>query len=103
MAFVTIATGAITAATGLYKAIDGGVKAKAAKKEAEAAKAELDKQKNAFKNLDTSNPYLNLENTMEDLTVNQQAAEFQKQQQMQSQANLMQQMRGAAGSSGIAA
>ena len=103
MAFVTIATGAITAATGLYKAIDGGVKAKAAKKEAEAAKAELDKQKNAFKNLDTSNPYLNLENTMEDLTVNQQAAEFQKQQQMQSQANIMQQMRGAAGSSGIAA
>jgi len=105
MAFATVAiiSGAVTAAGGLYKAIDGGVKAKKAKKDAEDAKAELDKQKNNFKNLDTSNPYLNMENTMEDLTVNTQAAEFQKQQQMQSQANIMQQMRGAAGSSGIAA
>jgi hypothetical protein len=40
---------------------------------------------------------------MEDLTVNQQEAEFTKQQQMQTQANIMGQMRGAAGSSGIAA
>ena len=103
MAFVTVAVGAVSAASGLYKAIDGGVRARNAKREAEAAKAEVDKQKNAFENLDTSNPYLNMENVMEDLTVNQQAAEFQKQQQMQSQANIMQQMRGAAGGSGIAA
>jgi len=103
MAFITIATGVVSAATGLYKAIDGGVKAKIAKREAEAAKAELDKQKNKFENLDTSNPYLNMENVMEDLTVNQQASEFQKQQQMQSQANIMTQMRGSAGGSGIAA
>ena len=40
---------------------------------------------------------------MEDLTINQQQAEFEKQQAMQSQANIMGQMRGAAGSSGIAA
>jgi len=40
---------------------------------------------------------------MEDLTVNQQEAEFQKQQQQQNQANIMQGMRGAAGGSGIAA
>ena len=44
-----------------------------------------------------------MENTMEDLTINQQQAEFEKQQAMQSQANIMGQMRGAAGSSGIAA
>lgn len=40
---------------------------------------------------------------MEDLTVNQAEAEFTRQQQQQSQANIMQQMRGAAGGSGIAA
>ena len=40
---------------------------------------------------------------MEDLTVNTQAAEIQRDQQMATQANVMQQMRGAAGSSGIAA
>ena len=40
---------------------------------------------------------------MEDLTVNKQAAEFQKQQQMQQQANILDQMKGAAGGSGIAA
>tara|TARA_B110000858_G_C17808805_1_gene479628 strand:- start:1083 stop:1712 length:630 start_codon:yes stop_codon:yes gene_type:complete len=73
----------------------------AADKAKEAAK-QLAKDKEAFKNLDTSNPYLNMENTMEDLTVNQQEADFQKQQQQQSQANIMDSMRGAAGSSGVA-
>ena len=40
---------------------------------------------------------------MEDLTINRQTAEFERQQQEQQRANIMQQMRGAAGSSGIAA
>ena len=92
---------AVTAATA--KAVDGAVQANKARKQAEEAEAELDKQKNMFAQLDTSNPYLGMENTMEDLTVNQQAADFTKQQSMQSQANIMQQMRGAAGGSGIAA
>ena len=73
-----------------------------ARKKADDAAIQLAKDKEAFKNLDTSNPYLNMENTMEDLTVNQQEAEFQKQQQQQSQANIMDSMRGAAGSSGVA-
>jgi len=92
----------VAAAGGTAKAVDGGIKAKKAKLAAEKAQVELDKQKNAFAQLDTSNPYRNMENTMEDLTVNTQAAEFEKQQTMQQQANLMQGMRGAAGSSGIA-
>lgn len=40
---------------------------------------------------------------MEDLTVNQKEAQFMAQQSQQSQANILQQMRGAAGGSGIAA
>jgi len=85
------------------KMVQGSRQAKEAAKEAAIAKQELDKGKEMFRNIDTTNPYLNLENKFEDLTVNKQAAEFQQQQQMASQANIMQQMRGAAGGSGIAA
>ena len=91
------------AAVGAAKAVDGGIHANRAKKDAAKAQIELDKQKKAFEALDTSNPYLNMENTKEDLTVNTQEAEFAKQQSMQSQANIMQQFKGAAGGSGIAA
>ena len=43
-----------------------------------------------------------MQNVYEDMTVNQQEAEFTKQQQFQNQANILQQLRGAAGASGIA-
>lgn len=99
---MAVGTG-LEAIGGIVQAIDGGIRAKAAKEEADAARIEMERQKERFAQLDTSNPYLNLENTFEDLTVNQQAAEFTRQQSMQSQANIMQQMRGAAGASGIAA
>jgi len=100
---VAAVAGVVSAGVGVAKAIQGGVQAKKAKEDAKKAKIELEKNKSMFSNLDTSNPYQNLENTMEDLTVNKQAAEFQKEQSMQNQANIMQQMRGAAGGSGIAA
>ena len=105
MAFATVGliAGGLTAASGIVSAIGGGIKARKAKEEARKAKAELEKNKRRFENLDTSNPYMNMENVMEDLTVNQQEAEFMKQQQQQNQANILQQMRGAAGGSGIAA
>jgi hypothetical protein len=48
------------------------------------------------------NPFSNMENTFEDLTVNQQQAQFQAQQGNQQRANIMQGLKGAAGSSGIA-
>ena len=48
------------------------------------------------------NPYSGMENVFEDLTVNQEAARFQMEQGSQQRANIMQQMSGAAGSSGIA-
>lgn len=62
----------------------------------------LEKSRAAYFGQDTSNLYANLENTMEDLTVNQEAARFQMEQQAQGQANIMSNLRGAAGSSGIA-
>jgi hypothetical protein len=75
---------------------------KKAERKADRARKEMNRQKRAFSALDTSNPYLNMENTMEDLTVNQQAAQMQNQQFQQSQANVLGGMRGAAGGSGVA-
>ena len=82
--------------------------------EQNAAKEEMAKYKGQYENLDTSNLYAdarnqyagiqtNFENVYEDLTVNQQQAQFQAQQGAQQRANIMQNMRGAAGGSGIAA
>lgn len=102
-AIVGAVSAGIAAVGGVVKAVDGGIKAKRAKEEAARAKVDYEKNKKMFASLDTSNPYLNMENTMEDVTVNQQEAEFMKQQQMQQQANVMDTMRGAAGGSGIAA
>ena len=102
MAFAIVGA-VVGAGSAAYKIIDGVKKAKDAKAEAAEAKKEYERNKEMFAGLDTSNPYDNMENTMEDLTVNKQAAEFQKQQQMQQQANILDQMKGAAGGSGIAA
>jgi hypothetical protein len=103
MSFATLVIGAVSIGMGIYQQNQANIAAGEARDEAEAAQRELDRQKDAFRDLDTTNPYLNMENVMEDLTINQQQAEFMRTQQMESQANVMQQMRGAAGSSGIAA
>jgi len=70
--------------------------------EQKAANRELADRKAAYEDMDTSNPYANLENTYEDLTVNTQQAEMMNQQTQQQQANLMQGMNQAAGGSGVA-
>ena len=62
--------------------------------------AKLDAQKDIYREMEFKNPYA--ENVYEDLTVNQQQAQFQAQQGAQQRANIMQAMRGAAGGSGIA-
>tara|TARA_Y100000389_G_scaffold200870_1_gene242268 strand:+ start:6225 stop:6926 length:702 start_codon:yes stop_codon:yes gene_type:complete len=52
----------------------------ARRREAKAAKAEYDAQRTAFTNFDFKNQFAGLENVAEDLTVNQQASQFQAQQ-----------------------
>lgn len=73
------------------------------KREQRAAQNEFNRRKDQFEMQDTSNLYTNLENVYEDLTVNQQQAEFTQRAQQQSMANTMSGMQGAAGGSGIAA
>ena len=105
MSFVVVASVGLglSAAGGITKAIMGAKQRKEARAEKEAEKAELEKLKAEFAGLDTSNPFANMENVFEDLTVDQRQAQFQKEQAQQSQANILEQMRGAAGGSGIAA
>jgi len=92
----------ISVVSGIASAIGSRKKEKRAQRQAAKARARMEEQKAAFADLDTSNPYLNMENTMEDLTVNQQQAQFQAQQFQQSQSNVLDSMRGSAGGSGIA-
>lgn len=90
----------------------GGKKAAAAKK----AQEDFDQQKNVYKGLDTSNTFANvrsrynnldnsyegMDNAMGDLEVNTQQADFMAERSQQNQANIMQNLKGAAGGSGVA-
>ena len=62
----------------------------------------LETQKKEYRAMTFDNPFANMENVYEDLTVNQQQAQFQSQQGNQQRANIMSNLKGAAGSSGIA-
>lgn len=96
----TIIAGAVQGLAGVASGIIGYKQRRA---EQRAAQQEFDAAKAQYMNQDLTNPYANMENTMEDLTVNQQAAQFQAAQGAQGLANTMTAMRGAAGGSGIAA
>tara|TARA_A100001201_G_scaffold26911_5_gene29668 strand:+ start:2711 stop:3352 length:642 start_codon:yes stop_codon:yes gene_type:complete len=87
---------------GASKMIAANQERKARKKEQQRANAEMARQKRALQELDLTNPYANLENTMEDLTINQQQVAYETQQTAVNQANTMQALQGAAGGSGIA-
>ena len=69
----------------------------------DGAQGAYDQSMQQYFSQDTSNLYSNLENTMEDLTVNTQAADFAAAQQAQGLSNIMGSMSQAAGGSGIAA
>jgi len=101
MSFVTAAAiaGGVKGVTSIASGIIGSKKRK---REQRNAQREFARNKAAYENLDTSNAYANMENTMEDLTVNTQQADMAAQQNQQSLANVMGSMNAAAGGSGIA-
>ena len=92
----------LSAASGITKIVGAMQGREARIEEQRQANAELAKRKVDLEGTDISNPYANMENTFEDLTVNTQQAEFEAQQNAQNQANILQSMQGAAGSSGVA-
>ena len=104
-----IQQGLIAAAPGLISAVGSLFGRRKRRREQRAAQEEMRQARAAFESIEYVNPYANLENpyenmenVYEDMTVNTQAADYLRQQQQQSQANIMQNLRGVAGSSGIA-
>ena len=94
---------AMGALGGLTKIAGGIIGSKKRKQEQRDAQKNMNTRMAQFEMADTSNVYKDMENTMEDLTVNTQQADFQAQQANQGIANTMNSMQGAAGGSGIAA
>jgi len=92
--------GIVSGLTGIASGVIGG---KQRRSEQKTAKGLYESDMAGYRSLDTSNPYANMENTMEDLTVNTQQADFAAQQQNQGLGNIMGSMNQAAGGSGIAA
>ena len=70
--------------------------------ERQEQQARVDEEVANYKSMKFTNPYANMENPFEDLKVATGAAEFQAEQGAQQRANILGQLRGAAGSSGIA-
>ena len=101
MSFTIVAAAGL--AMGAGKMIAGGVQTKKAKKRQQEAKDQMDKDVEKYMTKEIRNPYANMENTMEDLTVNTQAADFAAQKSEQARADIMSNMNQAAGGSGIAA
>jgi hypothetical protein len=102
--------GALSLGLGVVKgatSIIGGIQErKRLRAENKRAQNQYEGFRDDIKSLEITNPYADLpttfENTFEDLTVNQQQAQFQAQQGAQARANLLSNLQSAAGGSGIA-
>ena len=106
MGIIAVAGMAVSAGVSIYQANKSAEAAQAqadkAAKEQQDQQRLLDIEKAKFKAMKFDNPYSNMENVYEDLTVNQQQAQFLAQQGTQQRANILENLRGAAGASGIA-
>ena len=100
MSFATVAI--IGAAAGLAQVGIGLGRRRNAKKRLKGARRRQQRAMKQFEQMEITNPYENLENTFEDLQVNTQQAEFQQRASQQAQADIMGNLQGAAGGSGIA-
>jgi hypothetical protein len=104
MALPLMAAGAAAQAVGgVIKTVGSLFGGGKRRREQRAAAAEMAQYKQKYEQLDTSNPYANMTNPYENLTVNTQAADFAAQQNSQNAANIMSGLAGAAGGGGIAA
>ena len=100
---VMAAAAAAQAVGGVIKTVGSLFGGGKRRREQRRAAAELAQRKEKYEQLDTSNPYANMTNPYENLTVNTQAADFAAQQNSQNAANIMSGMAAAAGGGGIAA
>tara|TARA_B100001123_G_scaffold119793_1_gene139380 strand:- start:5595 stop:6452 length:858 start_codon:yes stop_codon:yes gene_type:complete len=97
-----IAEGSAMASAGWTDLISSMIGGKKRRAEQRAANVEHQRMRQEYMSLDVEDPYRNMINPYENMTVNQQQAEFQAQQSQQGLANMMGALQGAAGGSGVA-
>jgi len=106
MATATAAIMAFGAIQGMSNASklrrDAKRQANQALKDREEQQAKVDQEVANYKAMKFTNPFADMENPFEDLTVATGAAQFQAEQGAQQRADILQGLRGAAGTSGIA-
>ena len=88
---------------GIISGFSARKKKRRARRRERKRRKEMNRLKQAYSQIETSNPFLNQENVYEDLTIDQRGAQFEAQQFQQSQANILNNLRQSAGGSGIAA
>jgi len=93
------AMGIAQAGASILGGLIGGRKRRREQREARTA---MEASRQAYMEQEYVNPYANLENPYEDLTVNQQQAQFQAQQGAQQRADILGSLRETAGGAGIA-
>ena len=81
--------------------IGGLIGSRRRKQEQDDARIAMEASRARYENQQYINPYAGIENPYEDLTVNQQQAQFEAQQQAQSRADILEGLRGTAGGAGI--
>lgn len=103
----------ISAATSIYGMFSANKAAKRQLREARTVQEQqlkfqkeqsliLEQEKKAYREIEFKNPYAGMQNTYEDMPVATGAANFQAQQGAQQRADILGQLRGSAGGSGIA-
>lgn len=89
-------------ASGLAGIAGGIVGGRARRQEQRDAEAELKQRREAYETFEFKDPTAQMTNPFEDLTVNQQQAQFESQQQQQALASTLSGLGAAAGGSGVA-
>ena len=87
---------------GVIGGVSSGIAGGRRKEEQEDAREAMEASRARYEDQQYTNPYAGMENLYEDLTVNQQQAQFQAQQQAQSRADILEGLRGTAGGAGVA-
>ena len=90
------------AVSGIASIASGIIGSGKRRREQREAEAELKQRRAAYETFEFKDPSAQMTNPFEDLTVNQQQAQFQSQQQQQALASTLSGLSGAAGGSGVA-
>lgn len=103
MKFLQFVPIALQLGSSIYGAIQGGRQRREARARADVYEQDFNRRLGEYEREEFVNPYANMQNVYEDMTINQRAAEFQRDQVAQQQANILEGLSGSATSGAGAA